>query len=126
MRTMNSFPVLHTMVKDARIGSPHEARHLLLNFMDGPSVAVLNKLAGVNHDEIATGTPYQMEEKANSVMQEWAAEGFRYQREREPVYEDLKTTVNLALLMGYQVIYDPEQRDVRRGNLTGAVHLAVW
>jgi hypothetical protein len=76
--------------------------------------------------EIATGTEYEMGQKADEVMQKWAGEGFRYQREREPVYEDLKSTVALAMLMGYKVVYDPTYVDMRRMNLTGAVPLAKW
>jgi hypothetical protein len=29
-----------------------------------------------------------------------------YQREREAAYEDLKSTVTLAMLMGYKVVFD--------------------
>ena len=46
-----------------------------------------------------------------------AKEGFRDRREREPAYEDLKSTVTLAMLMGYKVIYDPTY---------AAVSLAQW
>ena len=67
-----------------------------------------------------------MGQKADAVMQEWAVEGFRYQREREPANEDLKSAVTLAMFMGYKVIYDPTYADVRRMNLAGAVALAKW
>jgi hypothetical protein len=37
----------------------------------------------------------------------------------------MKSTVTLAMLMGYKVVYDPTYADVRR-NLTGEVPLAQW
>ena len=123
---MNEYPTLHTMVKDARSGSPHEVRHLLIHSVEGPSGKVLTKLIAGVPSEIATGKHYEMEQKADAVMQEWAGEGFRYQREREPAYEDLKSAVTLAMLMGYKVVYDPNYVDMRRMNLTGAVPLAKW
>jgi hypothetical protein len=86
----------------------------------------LPKLISGVQSEIGTGTQYETGQKADAVMQKWAGEGFRYQREREPAYEDLKSTVTLAMLMGYKVVYDPEHRDLRRENLTGAVPLAEW
>jgi hypothetical protein len=114
------------MVKDPRSDSPHEVRHLLIHPVEGSSGKVLTKLISGVHSEIATGKHYEMEQKADAVMQEWAGEGFRYQREREPAYEDLKSTVTLAMLMGFRVVYDPSYVDMRRMNLTGAVPLAQW
>jgi hypothetical protein len=67
-----------------------------------------------------------MEHKANAVRTEWAGEGFRHPREREPVYEDLNSTVKLAMLMGFKIAYDPSYVDVRRMNFTGAVPLTQW
>lgn len=123
---MNDYPTLHTMVKDARSGSPHEVRHLLIHPVEEPNDKVLTKLIAGVQSEIATGKLYEMEQRADAVMQEWAREGFRYQREREPAYEELKSTVTLAMIMGYKVIYDPTYVDVRRMNLTGAVPLSQW
>lgn len=123
---MGDYPTLHTMVKDAKSSSPHEVRHLLILSVEDPSVTVLTKLVSGIQSEIGTGTQYETNQKAEAVMQGWAKEGFRYQRDREPVYEDLKSTVALAMLMGYKVVYDPTYRDVRRRNLTGAVSLAQW
>jgi hypothetical protein len=123
---MNDYPTLHTMVKDARTDAPHEVRHLLIHPVEGPSSERLTTLISGVQSEIATGKHYEMEQKADAVMQEWAKEGFRYQREREPAYEDLKSTVTLAMLMGYNVVYDPTYVDMKRRNLTGAVPLAQW
>ena len=123
---MHDYPTLHTMVKDAQRNALHEVRHLLIHPIKGESGRVLPKLISGVQGEIGTGKLYEMEQKADAVMQEWAKEGFRYQREREPAYEDLKSTVTLAMLMGYDVVYDPSYVDMRRMNLTGAVPLAQW
>jgi hypothetical protein len=123
---MNEHPTLYTMVKDARSGSPHEVRHLLIHSVKGPSATVLTKLVSGVQSEIGTGTQYEMEQKANAVMQEWAGEHFRFGREREPAYEDLKSTMTLAMLMGYKVVFDPEYADVRRMNPIGQVALTQW
>jgi hypothetical protein len=123
---MNDHPTLHTMIKDMTKNSPHQVRHLIVVPVDGSKVTLLMQLISGTQTEIATGTEYEMGQKADSVMQEWAKEGFRYQREREPAYEDLKSAVTLAMLMGYKVVYDPTYVDVRRMNLTGAVPLAKW
>lgn len=123
---MKDYPTLHTMVKDATGGSPHEVRHLLIHSLERPGVTVLTKLVSGVQSEVGTGKQYEMEQKADEVMQEWAGEGFRYQREREPAYEDLKSTVTLAMLMGYEVVFDPDYRDVRRMNPIGQVPLAKW
>jgi hypothetical protein len=123
---MHDYPTLHTMVKDATKASPHQVRHLIVVPVDGPKVTMLTQLISGAQTEIATGTEYEMGQRADAVMQEWAKEGFRYQREREPAYEDLKSAVALAMLMGYKVVYDPSHVDMRRMNLTGAVPLAQW
>jgi hypothetical protein len=124
--SVTDYPTLHTLVKDPHNHSPHEVRHLLLHSVEGASDKVLTKLISGVHSEIATGKHYEMEKKVDAVMQEWGEEGFRYRREREPAYEDLKSTVTLAMLMGFKVVYDPLLADVRRMNLTGAVPLAQW
>jgi hypothetical protein len=123
---MHDYPTLHTMVKDVTKTSPHQVRHLVVVPVDGSKVTVLMQLISGTQTEIATGTEYEMGQKADAVMQEWAGEGFRFQREREPAYEDLKSAVTLAMLMGYKVVYDPTYVDMRRMNLTGAVPLPKW
>jgi len=123
---MHDYATLHTMVKDATETSPHQVRHRVIVPVDGPKVTVLMQLISGAQTEIGTGTEYEMGQKADAVMQEWADEGFRFQREREPVYESLQSAVTLAMLMGYKIVYDPICADVRRMNLTGAVPLAKW
>lgn len=123
---MHDYPTLHTLLKDVTKTSPHQVRHLVIVPVDGSKVTVLLQLISGTQTEIATGTEYEMCQKADTVMQEWAGEGFRFQREREPAYEDLKSAVTLAMLMGYKVVYDPTYADVRRMNLMGTVPLAKW
>jgi hypothetical protein len=123
---MHDYPTLHTMVKDATKTSPHQVRHLVIVPVDGSKVTVLMQLISGVQTEIGTGTEYEMGQKVDAVMQEWVREGFRFQREREAAYEDLKSAVTLAMLMGYKIVYDPTYVDMRRMNLTGAVPLAKW
>ena len=125
MDPVNEQPRLHTMVKEA--ASSVEARHLLLHTPNGPSHATLQQFASGVVTDIGTGTEYEMNQKADSVMQEWARPGFRFPRKDEQVFESLGRTTTLARLMGHSEVYDPEKyRDVRTGNLTGAVSLADW
>jgi len=112
-REMNDYPTLHTMVKD---GPPYEVRHLLIR-VDGPSGTVLTRLVSGVRSDIGTGKQYEVEQKANALMEEWGGEGFRGLRDQELAIEDLKSTVTLAMLMGYTVIYDP---------FSVAVPLARW
>jgi len=121
-----SQPALHTMVKDATRQAPHEVRHLLIHPVNGPKLTTLSQLVSGVQTEIAKGTQGEMDGQADALMREWAREGFRPKADREPVYEELGSTIKLAALMGYRVVYDPERRDVGRGNLTGAVTLAQW
>jgi len=112
------------MVKEADRGSLREVRHLAVHSFQDLNVAVLTRLVSGVQSDIGTGKLYEMVKWADSVTHEWAREGFRYQR--NPVYEDLKSAVTLAMLMGYEVIYDPECVDVGTTNLTGAVPLTQW
>jgi len=48
--------------------------------------------------KLRRGKLYEMKKWADAVTQELAREGFKYQS--DPVYEDLKSTVALAMLMG--------------------------
>jgi hypothetical protein len=123
---VDEHPTLHTMIKDGTAEFPREVRHLLIHPVKAPRVTILSQLVAGVGTEIATGTEYEMGQKADALMQEWAGEGFRYQNEREPVYEALGPTVTLATLMGNRVVYDPQRVDMRRMNFTGAVPLAQW
>jgi hypothetical protein len=123
---MHDYPTLHTMVKDATKASPHEVRHLVIVPVDGSRVTALMQLIAGTQTEVATGTEYEMGQRADAVRQQWVGEGFRFQREREPAYEDLKSAVALAMLMGYKVVYDPAYADVRRLNPMGRIPLPQW
>jgi hypothetical protein len=114
------------MVKDVTTTSQYDVRHLLVHSGNGPSNSTLRQFVSGVLTEIGSGTMYEMDQKADEVMQEWAGEGFRYQREREPVWEALERTVTLATLLGYKVVYDHAHYDMRKRNLTGAVPLVQW
>ena len=113
---MSAHPILHTLVKD-----PREVRHLLIHSVEGPSVTTLSQLIAGVQTRIATGTEYEMSQKADALMQEGANDGFRHLRERELVFESLKRTVTLVTVMGYSAVYDPQHVD-----LPGAVPLSQW
>jgi hypothetical protein len=65
------------MIKDTTESTPYEIRHLLIRSIDGSRVTVLIKLISGSQSELAAGTEHEMRQKADSVMQEWAKEGFR-------------------------------------------------
>jgi len=65
--SMNDYPTLHTMVKDVTKTSPHQVRHLIVVPVDGSKVTMLMQLICGAQTEIATGTEYEMGQKANSA-----------------------------------------------------------
>src|SRR5258708_33319476 len=119
---MDKHPTLHTMVRQ----SPYEARHLLIRSVDGSLVTNLIQLVSGNETGLGAGTEYEMDRKAEALMEEWAREGFRPLREpNERAWESLRETIALLSLMGYNVVYDHDYKDLR-GNFTGAVPLDQW
>lgn len=117
---MDEYPTLHTMIRQ----SPHEVRHLLIRSLDGSHV--LTQIISGSKTEISTGTEYEMEQNAEALMDQWAQEGFRLPRKNEQAWESLEAVVTLLALMGYKVVFDPDCRDLRKGNATGAVPLKQW
>lgn len=111
------------MLKDSGKESP-EVRRLITRELDGPSLNVLQQLISGVVTEIDRGTEYEMREKARSIRQEWAHEGFRSPHKDKPVWESLKETVTLAKLIGFKAVYDPAAKDML--NRTGAVSLDQW
>ena len=78
-----------------------EVRHLLVQG-DDLGAQVLSSLINGVRTEIDRGPVYKMEEKADSLMQEWMKEGFEYRNESgPPVFEPLRDILALAKLMGY-------------------------
>ena len=109
----------YTLVKDRP--RKKEVRHLLIHPVDAPSVVNLSQLIAGVETPIATGTEYEMRQKANAVMRQWKEQGFEL--ERDPVFAPLRHTIALARSMGYTFVYDP--RDGMR-NLLDKVPLAEW
>jgi hypothetical protein len=121
-------PILYaTVSKD----SESEIRHLLIYLLDGARVTRLVELADGVEREIATGTQFEMTQKADALVQEWVTDhGFKYRPTADPAFEPLDRTISLAKKMGYTIIYDPRSQNFNptggRLNLTGAVPLTEW
>jgi len=90
-------------------------------------VTTLSQLVAGVQTRIATGTEYEMQKKARSLMRQWAdSEGFRFPRKDERVFESLKLTVTLVTAMRYRVVYDRQHVNPQEMNRTGAVLLTQW
>jgi hypothetical protein len=116
---VNSHPRLHTLSRGAKV------RHLLIDG-DDPAAKSLIQLENGVRTVVATGTEYEMGEKAKSMIRRWTkTEGFKRREDGgPPVFESLQPTMTLVTLMGYTKIYDPKQKKGR--NLLGEVPLAQW
>ena len=119
-------PALHTMVKKATTTSDHEARHLLVHSINGPSNSTLRQFVHGVLTEVGTGTEYEMNESADAMMREWAREGFSFPVENELVWDALERAVALATLMGYKTVFDPSRADALSGNALGVFPLDQW
>jgi hypothetical protein len=119
-------PILHaTLTKPAG----NEVRHLLIYLVDGARETRLDQLSAGSETAIATGTQYEMEQKADALAQLWITnEGFKRQPQDEFVFEPLERTVALAMKMGFTIVFDPSYTKMDRPhfNLTGAVPLSTW
>lgn len=116
------------MNRHARVYTLHKGsavRHLLIEGDDN-AAKTLSKLEDGERTVVATGTHYEMDQKATSLMGEWMKnEGFKYRKDADPpVFESLKAVVALTTLVGYQHVYDPKCKNMR--NMTGLVPLAHW
>ena len=103
----------------------NEVRHLLIYPVDAPREMKLVQLSGAAETPLATGTEYEMRQKANALVQLWAAEGFKQQ---DKVFETLERTVALAMRLGFRIVWDPRFQKMDRPplNPTGAVPLEQW
>ena len=110
----------------------NEVRHLLIQESDGPGKTNLSQLTAGVQTPIATGTQFEMIQKADQLTQLWTAnEGFKFPKEGTPVFESLDRTIALAKIMGYTTVYDSKYKnltgpDPRRLNATGEVPLTGW
>lgn len=119
---MSTCQILHTLKKEI---PGKEVRHLVLNLENGPGAAILSQLSNAVETPIATGTQYEMGQKANAVAEEWRAnEEFNYTSDHQLVFDSLKNTVALAALMGHTFVYDARYKSQR--DLIGEVPLSQW
>ena len=118
---MGTRHILHTLTKQ----SPNnEVRHLVLHLVNGSHETILSQITNCAETKIATGTEYDMRQEAITLAQTWATEeGFVFPREGVPVFDSLKNTVALAVIMGHTLVYDP---NLAAQNVTGAVPLTRW
>jgi hypothetical protein len=119
-------PILHATLTNA---PGTEVRHLLIYFVNGARETRLVQLSNGLETPIATGTQYEMSQKADAVARLWITnEGFKRPKENF-VFEPLERTVALAMKMGFTIVYDPSYAKIdppRSFNLTGAVPLNSW
>ncbi len=116
---MTDHPTLQTFVKRGR---KYEVRHLLIAGND-PGAKTLSKIVNGIQTRIAVGTQYEMQKQEGELMKEWSGDGFESERH---AFESWERTLTLLTAMNHHVIYDPQQADVRKLNLTGAVPLTEW
>jgi hypothetical protein len=119
---MNPRHILHTLKKR---GAGKEVRHLLMDLTNGSGAAVLSQLVHGVETHIATGTEYEMGQKADALARDWVAnEEFEYAPDDQPVFDSLKNTIALAAMMGHTFVYDSRYKSSR--NLIGEVPLTQW
>jgi len=95
-------PTLHTLHKGASV------RHLLIEG-DDPAAKTLSKLENAVRTVVATGTHYEMDQKAMALIQEWCEkDDFRWRGDDARVWESLQDVVALAKLMGHTSLRDPQ------------------
>ena len=98
----------------------------LLTIPENDEVALLELSSGAEQ-VLATGTSYDIRQKAQAVAEQHISNGFKLHKE-ENVFEPLAHIVALALRMGYTIIYDPRAKQVDHLplNATGALPLKDW
>jgi hypothetical protein len=117
---MRNVPTLFTLFQGSTV------RHLLIEGND-PGVMNLSQLVDGVRTVVATGTSYEMNKKADFIVEEWMKkESFKYKKHGDPpVFESLKDAVTLALLMGHTGVFDPKSAK-GLNNPLGQVPLASW
>ena len=86
-------------------------RHLLIE-VDDPGAKTLSRLDNGVRSVIATGTLYEMDERAMSLVEEWGTkEGFKYRGHNDPpAWECLRDIIVLTKIMGHTTLYDATNR----------------
>jgi len=98
--SLRKHPTLYTLNKGWTV------RHLLIEG-DDPGAKTLSKLENGIRTVVATGTHYEMDQKAMSLIQEWCQkEDFKWKDDDAPVWESRREIIALAKLMGHTSLYD--------------------
>jgi hypothetical protein len=94
-------PTLHSLHRGSTV------RHLLIEGND-PGAKTLSRLDNGVRTVVATGTHYEMDQKAMALIEEWCQnEEFKWRGEDGvPVWESLRDVLALAKLMGHTSLYD--------------------
>jgi hypothetical protein len=97
-------PTLYTLHKGSMV------RHLLIEG-DDPGAKTLSRLDNGVRTVVATGTHYEMDQKAMSLIKDWGqSEGFKWRSDDgPPVFESLPEIIALTKLMGHTELYDFKQ-----------------
>jgi hypothetical protein len=98
-----------------------QIRHLLLQSIDDARVRSLSEMVNGVETQIAEGTKYEMEQKAQEYI---TAGKYRIARDDEKVFEPLGNTVALAKACGFKTIYDGRYKKLP--NALGEVPLDIW
>jgi hypothetical protein len=116
---MNTRSIRWTLEKHKPV---HEVRRLLIDSVNGPGLTTLSQLIGTAHTDIATGTQYEVGQRADSLAQAWLKEGFESSSENgPPPYESLEGVIKIASILGHAQISIPN-----RLNPIGPVSLTQW
>ena len=116
---MNAWSIRWTLEKHKPV---HEVRRLLVHLVNGPGLTTLSQLIGAANTDIATGTQYEMEQRADSLARTLLKEGFESPSENSPPpYESLEAVIKISSTIGHTQISIPN-----RVNPIGAVPLTQW
>jgi hypothetical protein len=98
-----------------------EARHLLIEFVNGSRETKLIQMSNGSDTILDTGTEYDMTQKADALARDWKInEGFTTPKQNEYVFEPLQRTIALAMRLGFTILFD------QRGKLPVTVPLNTW
>jgi hypothetical protein len=97
---LNERPTLYTVEKGSTV------RHLIIEG-DDPAAKTLSKLENGVRTDVATGTHYEMDEKAMALIKDMCQkEDFSWKNDDAPVWESKREIVALLKLMGHTSLHD--------------------
>ena len=104
-------------------------RHLLILFLNGSAATELVQMSDGVESSIATGTEYEMKQRAEAMAQMWIKdEKFTRLASDKFEFESLDRTISLAMKMGFTIVYDQRFKKMEwpNPNFTGAMPLSSW